>query len=187
MPWPKEEKLACLLGSSRFIEKKESAFGFWIWLLWSWQEKNWNCWGEPPLKQKMSMPFQTNNPSLFSVSKRFMWVPAMQWFHLAVFHNYSVFTPPSFATEAEESLALSDLMPSVLPSCAGSSSHIHYLGGQKSLLCFHFTRDLIAQSSLRLPQGLPEQTAIGSALWGEQSLSFIHLNSLYSVGSFPCK
>lgn len=29
----KKEKLACLLRSSWFIEKKESAFGFSIWLL----------------------------------------------------------------------------------------------------------------------------------------------------------
>lgn len=63
----------------------------------------------------------------------------MQWFHLAVFHNYSVFTHPSFATEAEESLALSDLMPSVLPSCAGSSSP-HALPGRaevSAVFSFH--------------------------------------------------
>lgn len=46
----------------------------------------------------------------------------MQWFHPAIFHNQSVFTHPLFATESGESLALSDLIPSVLPSHAGSSS-----------------------------------------------------------------
>lgn len=47
------------------------------------------------LNKRCQCPFkQTALQVLFSLSKRFMWVPAMQWFHPAVFHNYSVFTHP---------------------------------------------------------------------------------------------
>lgn len=129
----KEEKLACLLGSSWFIEKKESAFGFWLWLLWSWQEKqNWNCWEEPPLKQEMSMPFQTNSTALFSVSKRFMWGPAMQWFHLAVFHNCSVFTPFNLPLNQRNLLLYLTWSHLCSPAGLAAPPYMQYLGGQKS-------------------------------------------------------
>lgn len=48
------------------------------------------------------------------------------------------------------------------PAALAAPPHTQRLGRQKRLLCFHFTRDLIPQSSLHLPQG--QQMAGGSAL-----------------------
>lgn len=77
----------------------------------------------------------------------------------------------SFVTEPEESL---DLTWSHLcsPARLAAPPHMQCLARQKAHPCFHSTQDVIPPSSLHLPQGLPEQMARGSALWGGQSFLY---------------
>ena len=102
--------------------------------------------------------------------------------------QYSIITQYShtlsFATKPEESLALSDLIPSALPSRACSSYPQAVLGLAKVSPVFSFRSGTYPAIFTAPCTGATRANGrrIGSLRRAERP-SFIHPNSLYSVGS----
>lgn len=80
------------------------------------------------------MSFQTNNTALFSVSSRFVWVPAVHWFHPAVFHNSSVLTHPHLPLHQRDHLLYLTWSHLCSPAGLAAPPRTQHLGGQ-SLSC----------------------------------------------------